>query len=52
MPASHELAIEHGNLPSWPHRDLVKGVRICLEVLAASDAEHADSKNPVESEIT
>ena len=34
MPASHELAIEHGNLPSWPQRDLVKGVRICLEVLA------------------
>lgn len=52
MPASHELAIEHGNLPSWPQRDLVKGVRICLEVVAASDAEHADSKNPVESEIT
>lgn len=37
MPASHELAIEHGNVPSWPHRDLVKGVRICLEVLVAEE---------------
>ncbi|WP_282020543.1 pyroglutamyl-peptidase I [Planomicrobium okeanokoites] len=38
IPASHELAIEHGNVPSWPHRDLVKGVRLCLEVLAAETA--------------
>lgn len=43
MPASHELAIEHGNVPSWPHRDLVKGVRICLEVLA--DEEKGDSNS-------
>ncbi|MFD1031264.1 pyroglutamyl-peptidase I [Metaplanococcus flavidus] len=39
MPASHELAIEHGNLPSWPHRDLVKGVRICMEVLATEESK-------------
>lgn len=37
MPASHELAIEHGNVPSWPHRDLVKGLRICIEVLIAEE---------------
>lgn len=41
MPASHELAIEHGNVPSWPHRDLVKGVRICLEVLVAEESNKA-----------
>ena len=45
MPASHELAIEHGNLPSWPHRDLVKGVRICLEVLAAESAVKTETEN-------
>lgn len=44
MPASHELAIEHGNVPSWPHRDLAKGVRICLEVLAAEEMEATDSE--------
>lgn len=47
MPASHELAIEHGNVPSWPHRDLVKGVRICLEVLAAEEASESSSENAV-----
>jgi pyroglutamyl-peptidase len=33
IPASHELSIAHGNLPSWSHRDLVEAVRICIEVL-------------------
>ncbi len=33
MPASHELAIQHGRLPSWSHEDLLRGVRICLETL-------------------
>lgn len=47
MPASHELAIEHGNVPSWPHRDLVKGVRICLEVMAAERVSESSSENAV-----
>jgi len=33
IPASHELAIQHGRLPSWSQEDLVKGVRICIEAL-------------------
>lgn len=33
IPASHELGIQHGKIPSWPHSDLVKGIRICIEVL-------------------
>lgn len=45
MPASHELAIEHGNVPSWPHRDLVKGVRICLEAVAAEEAVGTETEN-------
>ena len=47
MPASHELAIEHGNVPSWPHRDLVKGVRICLEVLVAEELRKKEAENAV-----
>lgn len=34
MPASHELAIQHGGIPSWSHEDLVRGVKICIEALA------------------
>ena len=52
MPASHELAIEHGNLPSWPHRDLVKGVRICLEVLVSEESSKANEENVVSQKIT
>lgn len=33
IPASHELAIQHGKIPSWSHQDLLAGVRICIEVL-------------------
>lgn len=33
MPASHELAIQHGKIPSWSHDDLTRGIRICIEVL-------------------
>ncbi|KAA0958612.1 pyroglutamyl-peptidase I [Planococcus sp. ANT_H30] len=33
IPASHELAIEHGGIPSWSHEDLLKGIRICIETL-------------------
>lgn len=34
IPADHQLAIEHGKLPSWSHEDLLRGVRICLETMA------------------
>lgn len=33
IPASHELAIQHGKIPSWSHTDLMRGVEICIEVL-------------------
>lgn len=34
IPADHQLAIEHGKLPSWSHEDLLRGVRVCLEMMA------------------
>lgn len=33
IPASHELAIQHGKIPSWSHVDLKKSVEICISVL-------------------
>ncbi|MET3684139.1 pyroglutamyl-peptidase [Alkalibacillus flavidus] len=33
IPASHELAIQHGNLPSWSQQDLEAAVTICLQTL-------------------
>lgn len=33
IPASHELAIQHGKIPSWSHADLKKSVEICIGVL-------------------
>ena len=33
IPASHQLAIEHGRLPSWSHEDLLRGVQLCLETM-------------------
>ncbi|MDQ0428973.1 pyroglutamyl-peptidase [Planomicrobium stackebrandtii] len=33
IPASHELAIQHGRIPSWSHDDLLRGIRICIEAL-------------------
>ncbi|MFF2754739.1 pyroglutamyl-peptidase I [Psychrobacillus sp. NPDC058041] len=33
IPASHELAIQHGKIPSWSHMDLKKSVEICIGVL-------------------
>ncbi|KXH87018.1 pyroglutamyl-peptidase I [Sporosarcina sp. HYO08] len=38
IPASHELAIQHGKIPSWSHEDLKKGVAVCIEVLSADEA--------------
>jgi pyroglutamyl-peptidase len=37
IPASHELAIQHGKIPSWSHEDLLKGIRICIEVLSENE---------------
>lgn len=34
IPASHELAIEHGNVASWSHKDLLESISICLSVLS------------------
>ena len=33
IPASHELAIQHGKIPSWSHEDLKKSIITCIEVL-------------------
>ncbi|MEI4770112.1 pyroglutamyl-peptidase I [Psychrobacillus sp. FJAT-51614] len=33
IPASHELAIQHGKIPSWSHADLKRSVEICIQVL-------------------
>lgn len=33
IPASRELAIQHGKIPSWSHADLKRGVEICIGVL-------------------
>lgn len=33
IPASHELAIQHGKIPSWSHEDLKRSVEICIGVL-------------------
>ncbi len=34
IPASHELAIQHGSIPSWSHEDLLKGIQVCIRVLS------------------
>ncbi|MDQ0178412.1 pyroglutamyl-peptidase I [Bacillus chungangensis] len=34
IPASHELALRHGKIPSWSHRDLVESILICIDCLA------------------
>ncbi|MFC4354297.1 pyroglutamyl-peptidase I [Chryseomicrobium palamuruense] len=33
IPASHELALEYGKVPSWSHKDLLESIKICIEVL-------------------
>jgi pyroglutamyl-peptidase len=37
IPASHELAIQHGGIPSWSHEDLKKGISICVEALSSDE---------------
>lgn len=34
MPASHELALQHGRIPSWSHDDLKRGTITCIKVLS------------------
>lgn len=36
IPASHELAIQHGNIPSWSHEDLKESIIACISALSAS----------------
>ena len=36
IPASHELAIQHGNIPSWSHEDLKESTTACISALSAS----------------
>ncbi|WP_449619780.1 pyroglutamyl-peptidase I [Robertmurraya sp. Marseille-Q9965] len=36
IPASHELAIQHGKIPSWSHEDLKKGIVTCIKVVSES----------------
>ncbi|CAM5207050.1 Pyroglutamyl-peptidase I OS=Ureibacillus acetophenoni OX=614649 GN=SAMN05877842_104102 PE=3 SV=1 [Ureibacillus acetophenoni] len=35
IPASHELAIQHGKIPSWSHSDLKHAVEISLDVITS-----------------
>lgn len=37
IPASHELAIEHGKIPSWSHEDLKNSIITCIGVLEHHD---------------
>jgi pyroglutamyl-peptidase len=37
IPASHELAIQHGKIPSWSHEDLKKGIITCIQVLSENE---------------
>ena len=34
IPASHELAIQHGKVPSWSHEDLKNSIITCIGALA------------------
>ena len=33
IPASHELAVEHGRVPSWSHEDLKRAIVTCIETV-------------------
>lgn len=37
IPASHELAIQHGKIPSWSHEDLKRGIISCIKVLSENN---------------
>lgn len=37
IPASHELALQHGRIPSVSHVDLLTSIRVCIEVLSDDD---------------
>ncbi|MEO4052588.1 pyroglutamyl-peptidase I [Solibacillus sp. CAU 1738] len=33
IPASHQLAIEHGKVASWSQQDLTEAIKLCIETL-------------------
>lgn len=33
IPASHQLAIEHGNVASWSQTDITRAIELCIETL-------------------
>lgn len=37
IPASHELAVAHGKIPSWSHEDLKNSIITCIGVLEHHD---------------
>lgn len=39
IPASHELAVQHGRIASWSLVDLKKGVVACIQVLSENENE-------------
>ena len=39
IPASFELAIQHGKIPGWNIRDLIKGIEICIKETVSSANE-------------
>ena len=50
IPASHELAIQHGNIPSFSHEDLKKGIITCIEVLS-EEVKNASEPLVAEEEV-
>ncbi|WJY26896.1 MULTISPECIES: pyroglutamyl-peptidase I [Sporosarcina] len=38
IPASFELAMQHGKIPGWPLQELVRGITVCIETLSTSEA--------------
>lgn len=36
IPASHELAVRHGNVPSWAQRDLIEAIRLALDTATSN----------------
>lgn len=52
IPASHELAIQHGNIPSWSHEDLKNSIISCIEVLAEEVGKNTGQLKSISIEQT
>ncbi|MBM7551721.1 pyroglutamyl-peptidase I [Thalassobacillus pellis] len=39
IPASHELAIKHGNIPSWSQQDLTAAIRLSIQITTDTPGE-------------